>query len=149
MVSLVDIVPQTRTVALSIGEVELRGLGLRHIADLLVRFPELRKLWAGGAPALDVDTLIEAAPDAVGAIIAIAASQPEAAETIGDALSLDDAAECLIAIRELTMPGGVDPFVEKLSRLLGADDLPSGKAAATSTPPPPSNSSHSATVSAT
>ena len=149
MVSLVDIVPQTRPVALSIGTVELRGLGLRHIADLLVRFPELRKLWAGGAPALDVDTLIEAAPDAVGAIIAIAASQPEAAETIGDALSIDDAAECLIAIRELTMPGGVDPFVERLSRLLGADALPSGKEAATNTPPPPNSSSPAATASAT
>ena len=149
MVSLVDIVPQTRPVELSIGTVELRGLGLRHIADLLVRFPELRKLWAGGAPAFDVDTLIEAAPDAVGCIIAIAASQPEAAETIGDALSIDDAAECLIAIRELTMPGGVDPFVEKLSRLLGADALPSGKEAATNTPPPPSNSSHAATAPAT
>jgi len=149
MVSLVDIVPQTRPVELSIGTVELRGLGLRHIADLLVRFPELRKLWAGGAPALDVDSLIEAAPDAVGAIIAIAASQPEAAETIGDALSIDDAAECLIAIRELTMPGGVDPFVEKLARLLGADALPSGKEADTNTPPPPSNSSHAATAPAT
>ena len=149
MVSLVDIVPQTRTVALSIGSVELRGLGLRHVADLLVRFPELRKLWAGGAPALDVDTLIEAAPDAVGAIIAIAASQPEAAETIGDALSLDDAAECLIAIRELTMPGGVDPFVERLARLLGADADPVGKGAATNTPPPPNSSSHTDTLPAT
>jgi len=149
MVSLVDIVPQTKTVELSIGTVELHGLGLRHIADLLLRFPELRKLWANGAPALDVDTLIESAPDAVGCIIAFAASQPEAADTIGDALSLDDAAECLIAIRELTMPGGVDPFVEKLSRLLGADALPSGREAATNTPLPPSNSSHAATVPAT
>jgi len=143
MVSLVDIVPQSRTVELSIGAVELRGLGLRHIADLLVRFPELRKLWAGGAPALDIDTLIETAPDAVGTIIAIAASQPEAAATIGDVLSIDDAAECLIAIRELTMPGGVDPFVEKLSRLLGADALPAGREAATNTPPPPNSLSHS------
>jgi hypothetical protein len=149
MVSLVDIVPQTRPVTLSIGTVELRGLGLRHIADLLVRFPELRKLWTNGAPALDVDTLIEAAPDAVGAIIAIAASQPEAAETIGDALSLDDAAECLIAIRELTMPGGVDPFVERLSRLLGADVSLSGRDQDTNTPPPPSSSSHAATAPAT
>lgn len=149
MVSLVDIVPQTRTVELSIGPVELHGLGLRHIADLLLRFPELRKLWIDGAPALNIDVLIAAAPDAVGAIIAIAASQPEAAETIGDTLSLDDAAECLIAIRELTMPGGVNPFVERLGRLLGADDALSGRAAATSTPPPPNNSSHAGTVPAT
>lgn len=149
MVSLVDIVPQSRTVELSIGAVELRGLGLRHIADLLVRFPELRKLWAGGAPALDIDTLIETAPDAVGTIIAIAASQPEAAATIGDVLSIDDAAECLIAIRELTMPGGVDPFVEKLSRLLGGDALPAGREADTNTPPRPNSLSHTDMLPAT
>jgi hypothetical protein len=149
MVSLVDIVPQTRTVELSIGTLQLHGLGLRSIAALLMECPELRKLWVNGAPALDIDTVICEAPSAVGLIIAIAAHQEDAADNIADALSLDDAAECLIAIRELTMPGGVDPFVEKLARLLGADALPSGREAATSMPPPPSNSSHAATAPAT
>ena len=150
MVSLVDIVPQTRTVEIAAGALELRGLGLRQISDLLLRFPELRKLWASGAPALEVDALIEAAPDTIGAIIAAAAGQPEAAGNIAEALPLDDLAECLIAIRELTMPGGVDPFVARISRLLGADgDLLSGRAAATNTPPPPSNSSHADTLPAT
>jgi len=149
MVSLVDIIPQTRTVALSIGEVELHGLGLRSIAALLMECPELRKLWVNGAPALDIDTVICEAPSAIGLIIAMAARQDDAADSIADALSLDDVAECLIAIRELTMPGGVDPFVERLARLLGADADPVGKGAATNTPLPPSNSSHAATVPAT
>src|SRR6516162_11256003 len=104
MVSLIDIVPQTKTVRIAAGEIELRGLALRHIADLLVRFPELRKLFVESAPAVDVDTLLVGAPDAVGAIIAHAAGQPDAADTIADALSLDDVADCLIAIRDLTMP---------------------------------------------
>lgn len=139
MVSLVDIVPQTRSVELSIGAVELRGLGLRHIAELLLRFPELRKLWANGAPVLDVDMLLVAAPGAVGSVIATAAGQPEAAETIIDTLSIDDIAECLIVVRELTMPGGVDPFVERLGRLLGAAAPPSGREADTNMLPPPSS----------
>lgn len=137
MVSLVDIVPQTRIVFIEAGDLELRGLGLRHIADLLLRFPELRKLWATGAPALDIETLIENAPDAISAIIATAAGQPEAADKV-DAMSIEDVLECLIAIRELTLPGGADPFAEKLGRLLGADAL-LGRAADMNMPPRLSN----------
>ena len=140
MVSLVDIVPQTRTVFLEAGEVELRGLGLRHLADLLLHFPELRKIWMrGSAPALDVETLLAAAPGAIGSIIATAAGQPEAAGNIAAAMPLDDIMECLIAIRDLTMPGGADPFVEKVARLVGAEDALSGKEADMSMPPLPSN----------
>lgn len=140
MVSLVDIVPQTRDVEITGGTLTLRGLGLRHIADLLVRYPELRKLYANGAPALDFDELVETAPAAVGSIIAAAAGQPEAADSVTDKLSLDDVMECLIAIRELTMPGGADPFVEKLARLLGADAAPlPGREADTNMPLEPSS----------
>jgi hypothetical protein len=143
MVSLVDIVPQTRTVTIAGGDIELRGLGLRQIAGLLVRFPELRKLLVEGAPELDLDALFLAAPDAVGAIIAAAAGQPEAAGTIADVLPLEDVAECLVAIRDLTMPRGPGPLFDRLAHLVGSDPALglAGKAAATNAPPPPSNSS--------
>jgi len=121
MVSLIDIVPQTRTVQIAAGEIELRGLALRHIADLLVRFPELRKFFAEGAPAAD---------------------------TIADALSLDDVADCLIAIRDLTMPNGPGPFMERIARLVGSaggDQL--GRGPDTNTPPRPNGSSHPVTAS--
>src|SRR5580765_8069483 len=120
MVSLVDIVPQTRSVAIAGGAIELRGLGLRQIAGLLVRFPELRKLLVEGAPELDLDALFLAAPDAVGAIIATAAGQPEAAGTIADVLPLEDVAECLVAIRDLTMPRGPGPLFDRLAHLVGS-----------------------------
>jgi hypothetical protein len=141
MVSLVDIVPQTRTVRVNGGsEIELRGLGVRQIASLLLRFPELRKLFASGAPALDFEAVAIAAPDAIGAIIAEAARQPDAADAIADAMPLDDCAECLNAVLDLTMPDGFAPFMEKLGRLLDSGaGLRSGRAAATNTPPPPSN----------
>ena len=149
MVSLIDIVPQTRTVQIAAGEIELRGLALRHIADLLVRFPELRKLFVESAPAVDVDTLLVGAPDAVGAIIAHAAGQPDAADTIADALSLDDVADCLIAIRDLTMPNGPGPFMERIARLVGGGGGQSGTVPVTNTLPQRSNSSHQGTASAT
>jgi hypothetical protein len=140
VVSLIDIVPQTRLVQTTVGEVELRGLGLRQVAGLLVRFPELRKAFVEGAPAFDIEELIALAPDAIGGIIATAAGQPEAADKIADALALDDLAECLLAVRDLTMPNGPAPFLERLARLLGgAVVVPNGKAADMSTPPLPSS----------
>lgn len=138
MVSLVDIVPQTRMVEIAAGTIKLRGLGIKHIAALLVDYPELRKLWMNGAPAVEVETLIATMPGAVGSIIAMAAGEEGVADQIIDALSLDDIAECLIVVRDLTMPEGVDPFVAKVGRLLGGGPL-SGKAAATNTPLPPSS----------
>jgi hypothetical protein len=149
MVSLVDIVPQTRTVQIAAGPIELRGLGLRQIADLLVRFPELRKLFVEGAPAVDVDTLLAGAPDAIGNIIAQSAGQPEAADTIADALSLDDLADCLIAIRDLTMPNGVAPFMDRIARLVSASGGQLGRGPDTTTPPRPNGSSQPAIASAT
>jgi hypothetical protein len=141
MVSLIDIVPQTRLVQINGGEVELRGLGLRQVAGLLVRFPELRKAFVEGAPAFDIEELLALAPDAIGSIIAEAAGQPEAADNIADALALDDLAECLLAVRDLTMPNGPAPFLDRLTRLLsgGAAAVPNGRDQDTSTPPLLSN----------
>ena len=131
MISLIDIVPQTRTVQLASGEIALRGLGLRQIAELLVRFPTLRSLLVfDGELALDVDTLIRVAPDAIGAIVAEAAGQPEAADTVADGLPLDDIAECLLAVIDLTMPNGPSPFLGRLTKLLGTGTAaePAGRA---------------------
>jgi hypothetical protein len=146
MVSLVDIVPQTRTVELAGGEIELRGLGLRQIADLMMRFPGLQSmilLALEGRMPFDPDTFLLAAPEAVGAVIAEAARQPEAADAVADALSLDDAVECLIVVFDLTMPGGAVPFFHRIERLLGrlrGDDAQPGKAPDTSLPRPPNGS---------
>jgi hypothetical protein len=41
MVSLIDIVPQTRAVQIAGGELELHGLGLRQIANLMLRLRTL------------------------------------------------------------------------------------------------------------
>jgi hypothetical protein len=144
MVSLVDIVPQTRTVQTAAGELELRGLGLRQIAELLLRFPSLRNLFVQNAPELGVETLLLMAPEAIAAIVAEAAGQPEAAGAIADGgLSLDDLAECLVAVRDLTMPNGAAPLLERLTKLLDASSVVgrSGRARDMSSPPLPNGSS--------
>jgi hypothetical protein len=102
----------------------------------------LRNIVTPEAPELDTEALLIMAPDAIGAIIAEAARQPEAAEAIANgALSFDEVADCLTAVRELTAPGGIVPLVKRLGRLLGEDLVGgSGRVPAMSAPPPPSNS---------
>lgn len=145
MVSLVDIVPQTRTVAIAGGELVLRGLGLRQIAALLLQFPSLRNLITDGAPAIDFTELVALAPDAIATIIAEAAGQPDAADAIADGvLTPDEVLDCLTAIQQITFPGGVRPLLERLglfNPVTGAEPVPAGKDQVTNTPPPPSNSS--------
>jgi hypothetical protein len=143
MVSLVDIVPQTKTVQIAAGELELRGLGLRQIADLFLTFPSLRNLFTEGAPAIDVTDLIMMVPEAAAAIVAEAAGQPEAAEAIssGSALAPDELLDCLTVIRDLTFPRGIAPLMQRLTAFIGGGAGPSGRALDTSLPPQPSNSS--------
>jgi hypothetical protein len=138
MVSLVDIVPQKRTVQIAAGELELRGLGLRQIADLFLQFPALRNLFVEGAPEVSFAELIVQMPDAIGTIIAEAAGQPEAAETIvnGGGLAADELLDCLLAVRDLTFPRGVAPLLARLPALLGGGG-PSGRDQDTSAPPEP------------
>lgn len=143
MVSLVDIVPQTRTVKIAAGELVLRGLGLRQIAELLLQFPSLRNIITDGAPAIDITELVALAPDAIATIIAEAARQPDAADAIADgSLTPDEVLDCLKAIQEITFPGGVRPLLERLGLFnAGAEPVPAGKAQATNTQPPLNTSS--------
>ena len=151
MVSLVDIVPQTRVVKIAAGELTLHGLGLRQIADLYITFPSLRNLFTPGAPEIGIAELVVLAPDAIAAAIAEAADQPEAAEALagGALLTPDEVVDCLTAIFELTFPRGVTPLLERLAALLGvvvSPDASIGKAAATSAPPPPNSLSQADTL---
>jgi hypothetical protein len=68
---------------------------------------------------VEVDKLLSLGGDVVAAIIAAGTGAPgdEAAEWAADRLSVDEQADLLVAIIELTMPRGLGPFVEKLSRL--------------------------------
>jgi hypothetical protein len=152
MVSLIDIVPQKRVVQIAAGELELHGLGLRQIADLFLQFPMLRNAFTEGAPEVDLVDVATQAPGAVGVIIAEAAGQPEAAEAItgGSALTPDEAMECLLAIRDLTFPRGIDPLMVRLAALLRGGTVagPSGRAPDTTSLPAPNGSLPADTITA-
>jgi hypothetical protein len=68
---------------------------------------------------------------------------------IADRFAIDDVAECLLAVLDLTMPNGPAPFLDRLTRLLsGSGGVPSGKVPATSTQPVPNGSSQPGTIPA-
>jgi hypothetical protein len=91
------------------------------------------------------------APDAIGAIIAEAAGQPEAGDAIADgALALDELTECLVVVWDMTMPNGAAPLLHRLTALFGGNVVGlSGRVQDTSTPPVPNGSSQPDTIHAT
>ena len=113
MVGLVDIAPAVETVPVGDLEVAVYGVSVHGIADLLRRFPELRKLFMGK---LDkAEHLIDLGPDIVVAIIAAGTGAPgdKPAEDVARRLGIEAQIAFLDAILRLTMPGGLGPFVER------------------------------------
>ena len=117
MVGLVDITPITSSVTIRGQDITITGVSARGIALLLARFPELRAVMTGREVALD--DLLKLGGDVIAAIIAAGTGVPgdAQAEAAADNLTLEEQADLLGAIVELTMPRGLGPLVEKLSRL--------------------------------
>ena len=117
MVGLVDIAPITSSVTIRGQDITITGVSARGIASLLARFPALRALVTGREVALD--ELLKLGGDVIAAIIVAGTGTPgdTQAEAAADNLTLEEQADLLAAIVELTMPRGLGPLVEKLSRL--------------------------------
>lgn len=131
MAGLVDIAAITEKVTIAGTEVEVPGVSAAGVAVLLSRFPELRKLMSGIE--VSAEDLLKVGPDALAAILAAGTGEPgnEKAEAAAARLTLGDQADLLAAILRVTLPGGLDPFVEKLTGLglLMAPDKAADKAA--------------------
>ena len=117
MVGLVDIAPVTSTILVRGQDITITGVSARGIALLLARFPELRAVMTGREVALD--DLLKLGGDVIAAIIAAGTGSPgdDDAERAADNLTLEEQADLLASIVELTMPRGLGPLVERLSRL--------------------------------
>lgn len=114
MVGLVDIAPAVERVSIRGQEVEVFGVSAAGVANLLARFPDLRRLFSGRD--IEVDQLVAMGGELVCAIIAAGTGAPgdEATEAAAGRLSIDEQVDLLATILRVTLPKGVGPFMEKL-----------------------------------
>ena len=120
MKTLLDIADTTRAVTIGDDEIEVRGVSARGVIAILRRFPAFGALVNGKAGDLDAQTLIDHAPDAVAALIAAGAGFPgnDQAEAKADGLPAPVQIDLLEAIVSLTLPEGLDPFLDRLAGLM-------------------------------
>jgi hypothetical protein len=127
MPSVADIVPRSKPVQLGGQVVEVRGIGVDTIAAVVGRSEVLRRLIETRSfEGLDPWELLRLAPEAVCYVIASATCDLEADPFDPDCdkfnaeqrairrLALDDQVELLATVFEVSMPGGLNPFVDRV-----------------------------------
>lgn len=119
MPGLLDIASAPARVEVRGVKVDVFGVSAEGVAYLLTNFPEIKALFAGKEVSFDTATLATKAPRAIAAIIAAGTGNAgnADAEAIAASLAVDEQAELLAKIIELTFPRGLGPFVEAVSRL--------------------------------
>lgn len=114
MASLLDIAPVRETVAVGGVALEVKPISAADIAGLMLRFGNVFEVLAG-----DLAKAGEALKPAIGAVIAAGcgAAGDAAQEAVAAELGVGDQVSLVAAIRRLTMPKGVRPFVQDLVSL--------------------------------
>jgi len=126
MPGLVDIAKLRKTVTIGEGdtsfEVQVKGISAKKIAAIIYRFPAVGNMLfptqAGQASADDPGRMIAEAPEAVTAIIHAGSVEDIKEEDIED-MPVGYQIDVLLAILDITLPGGLVPFINKLTRLFG------------------------------
>jgi hypothetical protein len=144
MPGLLDIASAPSRVVVRGTQIDVFGVSAEGIAYLLTNFPEIKAMFSGKEISLDPKTLATRFPKALAAIIASGTGQTGSskAEAVAASLAVDEQAELLTKILELTFPRGVGPFVEAIQRLAGTVGAVSdvGSKEQDSTSPSPSKS---------
>lgn len=120
MVGLLDIAPAADSVIIRGKAVDVCGVSATGIAHLFSRFPDLRKAFSGRD--VPVEDLVAMGGEVVAAVIAAGCGAVGSAdhEAVAAGLSVDEQVDLLAAIARVTLPGGLGPFVEKLTGAGGA-----------------------------
>lgn len=127
MASFLDIAPLAETVTVRGKDFEVRGLALEDLANTIYRFPQLRGLLPAAVrpgaeePALDVKSILGLGPEICAALIACATGKAgdPAEEAAIAKLGIAELFAFIEAILRLSFPGGLTPFVERLTALMG------------------------------
>ena len=137
MASLLDIGPLTEEIDIHGTKVTINGLSAADIFRLFADFPDMRKLFQTG----DGDpqnVVMKLAPDLLAKIIAMATGAPNNKEVEDKAKTLGahEQIAILTAVQRLSFPGGLGPFIEQVTSLMGPlptiPSLPSSNSSASS-----------------
>lgn len=118
MVSLLDIAEQYETVAINGNPIKCYGISAKGIVQLIVQYPEMKKLLSGQSIDFSLDTIAKIAPNAVASIIAMG-THNEGQEEVAANLPFEYQYDLIAAIINMTMPGGAGPFVDRLTKMFG------------------------------
>lgn len=109
-ISFLDLAPVMRPVAISAGELDVKGLSAHDLANLFTEFPQIADA-LDGEGVLNIGALMQAGPDFVAAAIAAGAGHPDdQGRAIARTLSASDQFKMLKAIAEASMPEGLADF---------------------------------------
>ena len=139
--SLTDIGAPHERVPVGDQMLDVYGLSIDSLIDLLQRFPEAGKWLAPGA--VNMNEMLAAAPKLLQAMIASATGKPgdEPTEQIAAKLAVGTQLDILEAVMRLTFKDGFGPFVERIAVLASvAASVNFGRAMATNSQPPSSPS---------
>jgi hypothetical protein len=120
MASLLDLGPLTEEVEIRGVTLTIQGLTAVHLFKLFAEFPDMgqaiSQIGNHGAK------ILEMAPDLIAKIIATATGSAgdKAVEDKARAMGAADQMLILSAVQRLSFPDGISPFVEQITKLMGA-----------------------------
>lgn len=116
--SLLDIAPLSETISVGGKQIEVSGISIKNVANLLVRYPKLLDILLQ-RKTLDAKELVSLVPEATAAVIAIGVGRPsdKKFEAKAETLAIGDQIALVSAIIKFTLPGGFGPLVEQIEGL--------------------------------
>jgi hypothetical protein len=117
--NLADLAPMSEDVAVGDGFLAIHGISAKAGLEIFKRFPKILGMISGDG--FNLSAFLTVAPDAVAAIIATSAGNPndEGAEEAASNLSLEVQFDILEAIGRLTFTKGFAPFAKRIMALAG------------------------------
>lgn len=147
MPSLVDIAKVVEKTTIRGIEVEVPGASAMALAQLFIRFMELRKFFGGRAQDVNVQRIMQLAPELLGAFIAAGLGKvgDKEEEAAAQTLTAGEQVPLLDIIWKVTFPRGYQDFLDALGRVVEHVPAASGWEQATTLAGQSNDASNSAT----